>query len=106
MYSPPTPCTNPMQVVYVSKKHGFVTLYITATDKDECADWVANIRQGMLYQTPSHKCYSCLWNLYTLLGLLCIGLLECSGEHRVFYHPLWVLLSNQRIELEQQVGMQ
>ena len=42
MYSPPTPCTNPMQVVYVSKKHGFVTLYITATDKDECADWVAN----------------------------------------------------------------
>ena len=87
MYSPPHTHTHtqPMQVVYFSKKHGFVTLYITATDKDECADWVASIRQGMLYQTPSHKRHSCLWNLCTLLG----GLPECSGEQRVFYHLLW-----------------
>lgn len=47
-------CTNtaPMytylhtQVVYVSKKHGFVILYITATDRVECAEWVSSIRQG------------------------------------------------------------
>ena len=59
-----------MQVVYVSKKHGFVTLYVTATDNDECADWVASIRQGMLYQAPSRKHYSCFWNLCTLLSRL------------------------------------
>ena len=35
------------QVVYFHKKYGFVTLYITATDKRECADWTACLRQGM-----------------------------------------------------------
>ena len=35
------------QVVYFHKKYGFVTLYITATDKRECADWTASLRQGM-----------------------------------------------------------
>ena len=34
------------QITYVSKKHGFVTLYVTATDNSECTDWVATLRQG------------------------------------------------------------
>ena len=35
-----------MQIVYSSKKSGFVKLYVTATDKTEAADWVAALRQG------------------------------------------------------------
>lgn len=33
------------QIVYYSKKSGFVKLYVTATDKTEAADWVAALRQ-------------------------------------------------------------
>ena len=40
---PPPPCS---QMVHHSKKHGFVTLYITATDSAECGDWVSTLRQG------------------------------------------------------------
>ena len=32
--------------MYQSKKHGFVTLYVTATDKNHCSEWVASLRQG------------------------------------------------------------
>lgn len=35
-----------MQIVYQSKKHGFVTLYVTATDNSHCSEWVASLRQG------------------------------------------------------------
>ena len=35
-----------VQIVYSSKKSGFVKLYVTATDKAEAADWVAALRQG------------------------------------------------------------
>lgn len=75
-----------MQVVYVSKKHGFVMLYITATDNDESADWVASIRQGMLYHTPSRKRYSCFLEFMHIVESMP---LECSGEQWVFYHLLW-----------------
>ena len=32
--------------MYQSKKHGFITLYVTATDKNHCSEWVASLRQG------------------------------------------------------------
>ena len=34
------------QIIYQTKKHGYVTLYITGRDKEECEDWVISIRQG------------------------------------------------------------
>ena len=46
-----SPCTLSLylslQVVYQSKKCGFVILYITSTDSAECSDWVATLRQGV-----------------------------------------------------------
>lgn len=60
LFSPPSsslsslssssPCS---QVVYHSKKHGFVTLYITATDSAECGDWVSTLRQGQATIPPT-----------------------------------------------------
>lgn len=35
-----------LQVIYVTKKSGFVSLYIIATTTEECSDWVATLRQG------------------------------------------------------------
>ena len=35
-----------VQVIYTTKKHGFVTLYITARDRTECGEWVCVLRDG------------------------------------------------------------
>lgn len=37
-----------LQVVYQSRKCGFVMLYVTARDNTEVSDWVATLRHGML----------------------------------------------------------
>ena len=37
------------QIVYVSKKQGFVALYVIARDKSECADWVSSIRNACYF---------------------------------------------------------
>jgi hypothetical protein len=37
------------QIVYHSKKTGFVILYVTATDSAECSDWVATLRQACYF---------------------------------------------------------
>ncbi len=36
------------QIVYFSKKSGFVKLYVTAADKNQAADWVSALRQGIV----------------------------------------------------------
>ena len=92
------------QVVYSSKKYGFVILYVTATDKNECADWVASLRQGIQGATSSH------WTPVTVLiiehwlycrregaGLvlcvptLCIPCLTCPHRRLVVQVLQWLL---------------
>lgn len=50
-----------LQVVYASKKSGFVTLYIIATTKEECSDWVATLRQGEM-RDHNHCILSFAWS--------------------------------------------
>lgn len=38
----------PLQVVYQSRKCGFVMLYVTARDNAEVSDWVATLRKGTM----------------------------------------------------------
>lgn len=38
-----------LQIVYVSKKHGYVTLYVIARDKAESADWVSSLRNACYF---------------------------------------------------------
>ncbi|CAI8012738.1 Ras GTPase-activating protein 2 [Geodia barretti] len=57
------------QVVYTTKKSGFVILYVTSTDSIECSDWIATLRQVcyfnkemMMHYHPGallRNCWSC-----------------------------------------------
>ena len=60
LLSPPSP---PFQIVYHSKKTGFVILYVTATDSAECSDWVATLRQGERGAELKHQMSLCLYEV-------------------------------------------